>query len=40
MRAVDFLVVAGIVLLIGFSAAWYTSRVIVKRQSDPRLVSA
>lgn len=40
MRAVDFVVVAGIVLLIGFSAAWYTSRVIVKRQSDPRLVAA
>ena len=32
MQAGDFIIVFFIVFVIGFSAAWYTSRQIVKRQ--------
>jgi lipoprotein-releasing system permease protein len=37
MRAGDFVLVALVVFVIGFTASAYTSGVIVKRQSDPRL---
>lgn len=37
MRAGDFVLVALVVLLIGFAAAAYTAGIIVKRQSDVRL---
>ncbi len=38
MQATDFVLVLGIVLAIGFSAAWYTSRQIVKRQMPEQLL--
>jgi len=37
MRAGDFALVALVVFVIGFAASLYTSGIIVKRQSDPRL---
>lgn len=39
MQPVDFIIVFTIVLVIGFSAAWYTSKTIVSRQADARLLS-
>ncbi|CAN5389202.1 FtsX-like permease family protein [soil metagenome] len=38
MQAQDFLLVLTIVLIIGFSAAWYTSRQIVRRQVPANLL--
>jgi lipoprotein-releasing system permease protein len=38
MQARDFLMVFGIVFAIGFSAAWYTSRQIVRRQMPEQLL--